>query len=230
MIDAQDKSTQALPLDEMPIKRKRGRPSTGKAMTPAEKQRAYRERQKELRDQNSGQAAPNQDGMWMTKEALESLTERQLQLSKELSEHVKRANKAEAKAEECRLIAVEISERCKAAEDRVAELEKELKLRDRKEKKGNVTSIEAPGTGVWTVHFKLKGSRAWTECEPQVDFEGVPWAFEATKQHVDDMARMSTGSSWRAVRDDGLIYEAKQAPRVKRHRDQPAAELIDKDE
>ncbi|WP_312912121.1 hypothetical protein [Stutzerimonas nitrititolerans] len=46
MIEPADKQTQALPLDEQPAKRKRGRPATGAAMTPAEKQRAYRERQK----------------------------------------------------------------------------------------------------------------------------------------------------------------------------------------
>lgn len=46
MIDPTDKATQALPLDEPPQRKRRGRPSTGKAMTPAEKQRAYRERQK----------------------------------------------------------------------------------------------------------------------------------------------------------------------------------------
>ena len=46
MIDPADKQTQALPLDEQPAKRKRGRPATGQAMTPAEKQRAYRERVK----------------------------------------------------------------------------------------------------------------------------------------------------------------------------------------
>lgn len=46
MIDPTDKQTQNLPLDSTPVKRGRGRPSTGKAMTPAEKQRAYRERMK----------------------------------------------------------------------------------------------------------------------------------------------------------------------------------------
>lgn len=46
MIDPTDKATLALPLDESPQRKRRGRPSTGKAMTPAEKQRAYRERQK----------------------------------------------------------------------------------------------------------------------------------------------------------------------------------------
>lgn len=47
MIDPADQQTQSLPLDEQPAKRKRGRPATGNAMTPAEKQRAYRERQKQ---------------------------------------------------------------------------------------------------------------------------------------------------------------------------------------
>lgn len=42
MIDPTDKQTQALPLE--PPKRGRGRPATGAAMTPAEKQKAYRER------------------------------------------------------------------------------------------------------------------------------------------------------------------------------------------
>jgi len=46
MIDPADQQTQALPLDEQPAKKRRGRPATGKAMTPAEKQRAYRERLK----------------------------------------------------------------------------------------------------------------------------------------------------------------------------------------
>jgi hypothetical protein len=56
MIDPADQLTQALPLDEQPAKRKRGRPSTGTAMTPAEKQRAYRERQK--RNVTENEVAP----------------------------------------------------------------------------------------------------------------------------------------------------------------------------
>lgn len=44
MIDPTDNATQQLPLE--PTKRGRGRPATGKAMTPAEKQKAYRDRQK----------------------------------------------------------------------------------------------------------------------------------------------------------------------------------------
>ena len=44
MKDQADKQTQPLPLEQP--KRGRGRPATGAAMTPAEKQKAYRERQK----------------------------------------------------------------------------------------------------------------------------------------------------------------------------------------
>lgn len=226
MIDANDKATQALALDDMPVKRGRGRPSTGKAMTPAEKQRAYRERQKGLRDQNSGKTANSQDGMWMTKEALESLTERQLQLSKELSEHVKRANKAEAKAEEYRLIAVEISERCKAAEDRVAELEKELKSRDQNQNSGNALE------GVWSVQTKKAGAKTWVTEEKPLTYshDGEPYDFAAMTGYVDAMNNGGHSAKFRAIRHDGLIYESEEKPRVKRHRDQPAAELIDNDE
>ncbi|MBU1836632.1 MAG: hypothetical protein KJ834_11395 [Alphaproteobacteria bacterium] len=52
MIDPADQLTQTLPLDEQPAKKRRGRPATGKAMTPAEKQRAYRERMKSKQGEN----------------------------------------------------------------------------------------------------------------------------------------------------------------------------------
>lgn len=54
MIDPADKQTQSLPLDSAPVKRGRGRPATGNAMTPAEKQRAYRERQKKRETELEG--------------------------------------------------------------------------------------------------------------------------------------------------------------------------------
>ncbi|MCY1527494.1 hypothetical protein D9M68_625620 [compost metagenome] len=49
MIDANDKQTQSLALDEQPAKR--GRPATGKALSNADRQRAYRERQKAQRNE-----------------------------------------------------------------------------------------------------------------------------------------------------------------------------------
>lgn len=54
MIDPADNQTQSLPLDTAPVKRGRGRPSTGKALTPAEKQRAYRERLKKRESKLEG--------------------------------------------------------------------------------------------------------------------------------------------------------------------------------
>lgn len=48
MIDHLDKQTQPLPLEQ---KRGRGRPATGKALSNAERQRAYRERQKAQRNE-----------------------------------------------------------------------------------------------------------------------------------------------------------------------------------
>lgn len=44
MIDAKDQGTQSLDLGDAP--KRRGRPSTGKALSNADRQRAYRERQK----------------------------------------------------------------------------------------------------------------------------------------------------------------------------------------
>lgn len=47
MIDTNDKATQPLPLEP---KRGRGRPATGKAISNADRQRAFRERQKKTAD------------------------------------------------------------------------------------------------------------------------------------------------------------------------------------
>lgn len=48
MIDNQDKQTQPIPLEQ---KRGRGRPATGQALSNAERQRRYREAQKEQRNE-----------------------------------------------------------------------------------------------------------------------------------------------------------------------------------
>lgn len=51
MIDANDKATQALDLGKEP--KRRGRPATGKALSNAERQRLYRERQKTQRNEKT---------------------------------------------------------------------------------------------------------------------------------------------------------------------------------
>ena len=52
MIDQTDRQTLSLPLDEQPAKPRRGRPATGQALSNAERQRLYRERQKAQRNEN----------------------------------------------------------------------------------------------------------------------------------------------------------------------------------
>lgn len=97
MIDTNDKATQPLPLDEQPMKRKRGRPATGKAMTPAEKQRAYRERQRKLRDQKP--AADHQTVQALDQEVRKLLVEleranaRIAELEKELKQRYEKPAK-----------------------------------------------------------------------------------------------------------------------------------------
>jgi len=77
MIDPADKQTASLPLEQP--KRGRGRPKTGAALTPAQKQKAYRERLK-------GNVTVN---------AVTAIDER-MQLREQLLEALKRAELAEA--------------------------------------------------------------------------------------------------------------------------------------
>lgn len=51
MINPADRHTKPLPLDEQPAKPRRGRPATGQALSNAERQRLYRERQKAQRNE-----------------------------------------------------------------------------------------------------------------------------------------------------------------------------------
>lgn len=198
MIDAKDQGTQNLDLGDTP--KRRGRPSTGNAMSNADRQRAYRERQKSQRNEK---AVHQGEDPALLREALESLGERQLRLEDEHRAHFKRANAAEDKAEECRLIAVEISERCERAEQRVKELEKELASRN-----GN-SKTEAAG-GAWTLEFKAKGQRKWTRLEkPLTAFGPEPMTLQDVKNHVIQVQIHSkVAQHWRAVRDDGLTWEA----------------------
>lgn len=97
MIDPADQQTQALPLDEQPTKRKRGRPATGKAMTPAEKQRAYRERQKAQRYEKSDKhAVPYEEVVAIAQELAErckTAEKRVGQLEKLLTQRNEKASK-----------------------------------------------------------------------------------------------------------------------------------------
>lgn len=188
MIDPADKQTKPLPLEQP--KRGRGRPATGAALTPAQKQKAYRERLK-------GNVTVN---------AVTAIDER-MQLREQLLEAIKRAEMAEAERDvmgnELAIIKAKASR-----ESRVK--------RHRDDPPVDLEGI--PDVGVWTIEFMAKnmGRRSWVSCDEMVDYLGVPDKFERVKMHVDEMQKSGmAGNAWRAVRDDGLIYEAK-VPKSKR--------------
>ncbi len=169
MIDNQDKQTQ--PLDLGPAPKRRGRPAKENALSNAERQRLYRERQKAQRN-----------GKQIPQAAAEAALITAIERADDLASKLGRAN------------------------DRIKELETQLAQRNEK-----TSTKSAPGEGIWTPRFKVKGSRTWVNCDPQVDFEGVPWSYENTKKHVQEMQAMQKSITWQAVRDDGLIYDPKAA-------------------
>lgn len=102
--------------------------------------------------------------------------------------------------------------------ERIEELEAQLAQRNEKPARvkrhrdqpaAELPDDDVPDVGVWTVQFKPKGQRTWISCDPQIDFEGIPWDYRMTKQHVLDMQKAAHGNHWRAVRNDGLVYDPK---------------------
>lgn len=159
MIDTNDKATQPLPLDEQPMKRKRGRPSTGKAMTPAEKQRAYRERQKKLRDQKAdAEQEKAYAGMWEKR-----------------YEHASR--KIEDLMKDLALKETQLNHWIQRAEA----AEKELESRDRKS-----NSSEVPEKN-WVIEARRKGARKWQRTADNRYTREVAqdMAKEAMERHAD---------------------------------------------
>lgn len=88
MIDQLDKQTQPMDLEQ---KRGRGRPATGKALSNADRQRAYRERQKAQR---------NEKGTGPEWDDVRKLTKYIDDLGEQLADAINRAQAAEAKAKE----------------------------------------------------------------------------------------------------------------------------------
>lgn len=132
MIEHLDKQTQPLPLDQ---KRGRGRPATGKALSNAERQRAYRERHKAQRNEKS--------------ETHEVPYEEVVAIAQELGE---RCKAAEAKLR----VELELGEK---ARKRVKELEAQLAQRNEKPAEHN-----SQLSGVWIVEYKRPSSRMWKPC------------------------------------------------------------------
>lgn len=172
MIDTNNKLTQPLPLDEQPAKRGRGRPATGKALSNAERQRLYRERQKAQRNEKQESHAVPYD--------------------------------------EVVAIAQELGERCKKAEDRVKELEKQLAQRNEKPSRLNegmqkiIRDVHEVADAIegstWRIQRKarangrwatLKGSY-WNEAQAEDALANLPnkkggwWRIVEVKSKVED--------------------------------------------
>jgi hypothetical protein len=97
MIDPADKQTKSLPLEQP--KRGRGRPKKDAALTPAQKQKAYRERLKSnvtINNKDDGQIEFLRKLVDKERENLDRLAEKVIRLEREKKELLKRAELAEA--------------------------------------------------------------------------------------------------------------------------------------
>lgn len=183
MIDALDKQTQALPLEQP--KRGRGRPKTGQAMTSAEKQKAYRDRQKAA----AGNVTENTDTN--TTKSLELLRERALSRGRTciaqarmIAELEKRVELAEARAD--------------AMGNELAIVKAQLSNPARKKKHRDDPAIELPEEKTWTLQTRT-GRGMWQNIAVEMPSE------EASRQldRVIDMKLHGEGKlrTYRIVED-----------------------------
>lgn len=197
MIDHLDKQTKPMDLEQ---KRGRGRPATGKALSNADRQRAYRERQKTQR---------NEKGVGPEWDDVRKLTKYIDDLGEQLAEAINRAQEAEAKTKE---LEKELNEAHMIMADQsirttteIRKLKEELSYRNEKELKDG----KFPGT--WVVERKERNTRTWKKSGGVTEE-----SWDAAKGSVDYMQFTSgTGQddSWRARCTagtfKGMIYQPK---------------------
>lgn len=179
MIDNQDKQTQ--PLDLGPAPKRRGRPAKENALSNAERQRLYRERQKAQRNEKSKNHQVPYDEVTA--------------IAKELGERCQRAEEKRDelydRIEELLINRDDLIRECK-------ELKKQLAQRNE-----NPADQNDQLKGVWIVESKRPGSRMWKPCgKPETNLKDA-------RQAVDYMQFKSgsgRGEEWRAIRADGLFY------------------------
>lgn len=178
MIDPTDKQTAALPLEQP--KRGRGRPSTGQAMTPAEKQRAYRQR---LAEQKNNQVP----AVTLEKATARAWT-RIEQLEQQLAEEknvIKKLKTDLGGAKEKIDHMKSMLEEEKAISNKFAAELREIK-------KSNVTENER-----WAIQRCPKGARKWTEAgAPGYAYENKKWAEDA----MSAMQKEAMGTKYRLVK------------------------------
>lgn len=169
MIDLADNQTQTLPLEQP--KRGRGRPATGKAMSPAEKQKAYRERQ--ATQQKTQEPAVLLDKMRSTtSEYLEKLEQQLTAAKKETAAAISRAEEAEANF-------VTLRKKLDKALATIQEL-----------KKGNVTEIKS----LWDIESRKTGKRTWEKVA------GYAWTDRnAAEKFIQEATQSGSTLNYRVV-------------------------------
>lgn len=191
MKDQADKQTQPLALEQP--KRGRGRPATGAAMTPAEKQKAYRERQKasQLEIQERAKAG-KLTVLEATRKALD-------ENCKELEKQYRVSKEATARAERAEADFVTLRKKLDKALATIQEL-----------KKGNVTEntrigksgrdlinsvfevAEATEGSYWRIQRKSKVNGEWKT------LQGSYWNQAKAEDALIDMPQQK-GSWWRVI-------------------------------
>lgn len=191
MKDQADKQTQPLALEQP--KRGRGRPATGAAMTPAEKQKAYRERQKasQLEIQERAKAG-KLTVLEATRKALD-------ENCKELEKQYRVSKEATARAEKAEADFVTLRKKLDKALATIQEL-----------KKGNVTEntrigksgrdlinsvfevAEATEGSYWRIQRKSKVNGEWKT------LQGSYWNQAKAEDALIDMPQKK-GSWWRVI-------------------------------
>lgn len=227
MIDALDKQTKDLPLEQP--KRGRGRPATGQAMTPAEKQRAYRERQKAQRNELEREVhnayATSRVDESVSEDLFEELEAANLQireLKEQLAAAIARAEEAEAQyvkihrklrealetIQELKKSNVTEIARAELAEARADVMGNELAIIKAKlgtasativkMKTGNVT--EKNEKTFWHVESKAKGAKKWLVIgQPDDPFQSLENAEAFAERLRSDKSAMADGWKYRVV-------------------------------
>lgn len=194
MIDNQDKQTQ--PLDLEPAPKRRGRPTKEKALSNAERQRLYRERQKAQRNEierelHNAYATSKVDEAYSEDiwQELEQAKARIIELEAQLAQRNEKSESHPVPYEEVVAIAQELGERCKSLEERFkAEFELGEKARDKAYKLGiRVAQLE---------HELEQAKKAQRNEKPSRLNEGM----RKMIQDVHEVADAIEDSNWRIQR------------------------------
>ena len=178
MIDPADRHTKPLPLDEQPAKPRRGRPATGQALSNAERQRLYRERQKAQRNEKSDKHPVPYEEV--------------VAIAQELAE---RCKAAEAKLQ------MEIS-RGEKTRKRIKELEAQLAQRNEKPSRLNegmqkiIRDVHEVADAIegstWRIQRKARANGKWAT------LKGSYWNEAQAEDALADLPNKK-GSWWRIV-------------------------------